>query len=58
MSGLKKYLLSDYPPAVTTVSCTALFALYVLVTAVVYEFVDAPDHSMPSDYNRLAFGVL
>ena len=57
MSSVKEYLFTDYPPAVTSMFCTTAFAVYLLASAVYYEFQPAPDHSMPKDYNRfvLAF---
>lgn len=53
MSSLKDFLFKDYPPGVTAMFCTTAFAVYLLINAVYYEFSSAPDHSMPSDYNRL-----
>ena len=52
MSSVKEYLFTDYPPAVTSMFCTTAFAVYLLASAVYYEFQPAPDHSMPKDYNR------
>ena len=52
MSSVKDFLFKDYPPAVTAMFCTTAFAIYLLINAVHYEIAPAPDHSMPSDYNR------
>ena len=55
---LKQYFFSDYPPAVTTLACTTLFGMYMLGSALFYQFNDAPDHSMPADYNRYLIGYV
>ena len=58
MSSLKEFLFKDYPPAVTAMFCTTAFAVYLLINAGYYEFSSAPDHSMPSDYNRFVGGLM
>jgi len=52
-----KYLFFHYPPAVISMCTTTAFGVFMLAMAVWFEFTPAPDHSMPSDYNRLLHNI-